>query len=232
MIGTEPKPFEEVAAALEGLDRLLVIGCGGCAAVCHTGGEPEVADMAAKLAGLGKRVLATGVPERTCYIHQTREVLDGMSAALQQSNAVVVLGCGGAVQTVRQATEERGLVRPIISTLNSMGHMDTLIPDALWMERCSECGDCILNETGGICPMTLCAKGLRNGPCGGTRDDGKCEADPEKDCAWELIYERLKALGQMEKMQAIHSPHDWSKTARPRTVVYPRAAGRLRRAEP
>jgi len=222
MIGTEPKPFEEVAAALEGLDTLVVIGCGGCAAVCHTGGEPEVAEMKTKLERLGKKVLATGVPERTCYIHQTGEILDGMPAALQQSDAVVVLGCGGAVQTVQQATEKRDLVRPIISTLNSMGHMDTLIPDALWMERCSECGDCVLNETGGICPMTLCAKGLRNGPCGGTRDDGKCEADPEKDCAWELIYERLKALGQLEKIRKIQPPHDWMRTARPRTVVYPR----------
>jgi organic hydroperoxide reductase OsmC/OhrA len=143
-----------------------------------------------------------------------------MPAALRDANAVVVLGCGGAVQTVRQATEERGLVRPVISTLNSMGHMDTLIPDTLWMERCSECGDCVLNETGGICPYTLCAKGLRNGPCGGTRADGKCEADPEKDCAWELIYERLKALGQLEKMRKIQLPHNWSKTARPRKIVY------------
>jgi organic hydroperoxide reductase OsmC/OhrA len=143
-----------------------------------------------------------------------------MRAALEKSDAIVVLGCGGAVQTVRQATEENGLALPVISTLNSIGHMDTVIPDALWMERCSECGDCVLNETGGICPVTLCAKGLRNGPCGGTRADGTCEADPEKDCAWELIYERLKAMGRLDKMRAIRPPHDWSKTARPRKIVY------------
>jgi ferredoxin len=231
MIGTEPKTFGEVAAALEGLNALVVIGCGGCAAVCHTGGEPEVAEMRAKLEDLGKTVLGAGVPERTCYIHQTRKVLDSMSAVLRRADAVVVLGCGGAVQTVRQATEERGLVLPIVSTLNSMGHMDTIIPDALWMERCSECGDCVLNETGGICPVTLCAKGLRNGPCGGTRADGKCEADPEKDCAWHLIYERLKALGQLEKMRTIRPPRDWSKTARPRKIVYRPVSEAMRGAE-
>ncbi|HET6441495.1 MAG TPA: hypothetical protein VFH53_03885 [Phycisphaerae bacterium] len=91
MIGTEPKPFEEVAAALEGLDTLVVLGCGGCAAVCHTGGEPEVAEMRTKLEHLGKEVPATGVPERTCYIHQTREILDGMPAA-PAANHLPVLG--------------------------------------------------------------------------------------------------------------------------------------------
>jgi len=219
MIGTQPKPFEEVTEALLTWSRLIVIGCGGCAKVCHTGGEPEVAQMSERLKGIGKEILATGVPERTCYIHHTTETLDGIREELIRADAVVVLGCGGAVQTVRQATEEFGLVKPVVSALNSIGHMDTLVPDALWMERCSECGDCMLNETGGICPITLCAKGLVNGPCGGTRDDGKCEADPEKDCAWQLIYERLEALGQLENMRRIRPPKNWSKMAKPRQIV-------------
>jgi ferredoxin len=230
MIGTEPKPFEEITGALEKRDRVILVGCGGCAAVCHTGGEPEVAQMAHRLNDYGKRVLATGVPERTCYIHHTQEVLGNMPEALRQADAVGVLGCGGGVQTVRQATEGLGLVIPVLSMLNSVGHMDTIVPDAVWMERCSECGDCILNETGGICPVTLCAKGLRNGPCGGTRDDGKCEADPEKDCAWHLIYERLKALGQLEKMRTIRAARDWRKTARPRKVFYPPVSQATREA--
>jgi ferredoxin len=220
MIGTEPKPTDEVARALQGLDSLVVLGCGGCATVCHTGGEPEVARMAEWMASIGKTVRATGVPERTCYIHHTREVLDRMPDAVRRADAVAVLGCGGAVQTVRQATEELRLVIPVVSTLNSVGHMDTVVPDALWVERCSECGDCILNETGGICPVTLCAKGLRNGPCGGTRDDGTCEADPEKDCAWQLIFNRLRALGRLDRLRKIYAPRDWRKTARPRSIAY------------
>lgn len=219
MIGTEPKRFDEMAEAVDDYTTLIVIGCGGCATVSHTGGEPEVAEMAEKLKGVGKELLATGVPERTCYIQHTTETLDAINEELIRADAVVVLGCGGAVQTVRQATEERGLIKPIVPALNSIGHMDTLVPDALWMERCSDCGDCMLNETGGICPITLCAKGLVNGPCGGTGDDGKCEADPEKDCAWQLIHERLKALGQLEKMRRIHPPKKWGRMAKPRTIV-------------
>jgi len=219
MIGTEPKPFEEVQDALGENERLVLVGCGGCAAVCHTGGEPEVAALGEKLAGIGKRVLAAVVPERTCYIHRTRESLDGIADALGEADVALVLGCGGAVQTVRQVTEERGLVMPVLAALNSMGHMDTLIPDGLWMERCSSCGNCMLNETGGICPVTLCAKGLVNGPCGGTRDDGTCEADPEKDCAWQLIYERLKALGQLDNLRRIRPPKRWGRMNRPRRIV-------------
>jgi len=219
MIGTQPKPFEEVIAALGSCSRLIVVGCGGCAAVCHTGGEPEVAEMAEELNRAGREVLATTVPERTCYIQHTKQALDALRNELDRADAVVVLGCGGAVQTVRQATEDYGLVMPVISALDSVGHMDTLVPDALWMERCSECGDCVLNETGGICPVTLCAKGLLNGPCGGTRDDGKCEADPEKDCAWQLIYDRLKALGQLDNMRRVHSPKKWSRMSKPRIIV-------------
>jgi len=220
MIGTELKPVDEIMEALSDYTTLIVIGCGGCATVSHTGGEPEVAGMTEKLKGMGKEILATGVPERTCYIHHTTDTLGGISDELIRADAVVVLGCGGAVQTVRQATQEYGLTKPVISALNSMGHMDTLVRDALWMERCSDCGDCMLNETGGICPITLCAKGLVNGPCGGTRDDGKCEADTEKDCAWQLIYERLKALGQLAKMRRIHPPKKWQRTSRPRTLVH------------
>jgi len=217
MIGTAPKPMQEVEAALEGKERIVVLGCGGCAKGCHTGGEPEVAQMADDLKKVGKTILATGVPERTCYIHHTKETMGAMSDALKQCDAIVVLGCGGAVQTVRQATEEYGVIKHVYSALNSVGHMDTVVPDALWIERCSECGECVLNETGGICPMTLCAKGLLNGPCGGAQN-GKCEVDPDRDCAWHLIYERLKALGELDRMKTIRAPKDYSKMARPRRI--------------
>ena len=219
MIGTEPKRFEDVQRVLNEYSRLIVVGCGGCAAVCHTGGEPEVEAMADKLAGIGKEVLATPVPERTCYIQHLRKSLGDIRSQLAASQALLILGCGGAVQTVRQFTEECDLVKPVVAGLNSMGHMDTLVPDTLWMERCSSCGDCMLNETGGICPITLCAKGLVNGSCGGTRDDGTCEADPEKDCAWELIYERLKALGQLNNLRRIRAPKNWGTMGRPRRIL-------------
>jgi len=219
MIGTEPMLLEDIQRALADHTRLVVVGCGGCAAVCHTGGEPEVKAMADTLAGLGKEILATSVPERTCYIQHLRASLGDIRSQLAASQAILILGCGGAVQTVRQFTEECDLVKPVVAALNSMGHMDTLVPDTLWMERCSSCGDCMLNETGGICPITLCAKGLVNGPCGGTRDDGTCEADPEKDCAWQLIYDRLKALGQLDNLRRIRAPKNWGKMGKPRRIL-------------
>ena len=219
MIGTQPKPFSEVVDAIGVQQRLLVIGCGGCAKVCHTGGEPEVEEMVRQLEAEGHVVLASGVPERTCYIQHVRAFFEETREQLEQCDCVVILGCGGAVQTVRQATEEYGMVKPVVSALDSVGHMDTVVPDALWVERCSECGDCMLNETGGICPVTLCAKGLINGPCGGSRD-GKCETDPERDCAWVLIYRRLEALGQLDRMQRVRKPKDYSKANRPRQITY------------
>jgi len=219
MIGTEPKPFSEVLQAIGRRSKPFVVGCGGCAKVCHTGGEPEVDEMVRQLQAEGRVVPASGVPERTCYIHHVQTFFDQHPQELEACDCLVILGCGGAVQTVRQATEERGMVKPIISALNSVGHMDTVISDTLWVERCSECGDCMLNETGGICPITLCAKGLINGPCGGSRD-GKCETDPERDCAWMLIYERLKALDQLDKMQVIRGLRDHSKANRPRKIVW------------
>ena len=219
MIGTQPKPFSEVVDAIGVQQRLLVIGCGGCAKVCHTGGEPEVEEMVRQLQAKGRVVLASGVPERTCYIQHVRAFFEETREQLEQCDCLVILGCGGAVQTVRQATEEYGMVKPVVSALDSVGHMDTVVPDALWVERCSECGDCMLNETGGICPVTLCAKGLINGPCGGSRD-GKCETDPERDCAWVLIYRRLEALGQLDRMQRVRKPKDYSKANRPRQITY------------
>lgn len=158
MIGTVPKPIEEVLEALKPYRKVLVIGCGGCAKVCRTGGEPEIEMMTLKLESNGKEVIGSGVPERTCYIHHTKKILDELKGDLGICEAIVVLGCGGAVQTVRQATEEYGLIKGVISALNSVGHMDTVVPDTVWIERCVECGDCVLNETGGLCPVTLCAK--------------------------------------------------------------------------
>jgi hypothetical protein len=76
-------------------------------------------------------VLASGVPERTCYIQHVGVFFDERREWLEQCDCAVILGCGGAVQTVRQATEEYGMVRPVVSALNSVGHMDTVVPDAL-----------------------------------------------------------------------------------------------------
>jgi hypothetical protein len=95
--------------------------------------------------------------------------------------------------------------------------MDTVVAGELAIEQCRECGQCVLNMTGGICPVTKCAKGLLNGPCGGPQD-GKCEADPEKDCAWILIFKRMQALGRVDDLKNYMEPKDWSLAGKPRQV--------------
>jgi len=217
MIGTTPKPFEEIQNALKGYEKVAVIGCDGCAKVCMTGGSDQVAEMAQKLKEKGKTVLFALSPERTCYVGKTKVALDPHIDKLKSADAVLILGCGGAVQITRQVLENYHLTIPVKVGLDSVGHMDTLIMGELAIEQCQECGECILNETGGICPVTKCAKSLLNGPCGGA-ENGKCEVDSQRDCAWILIYSRMAALGELDKLRRFMAPKDYSKMAKPRRL--------------
>jgi len=217
MIGTTPKPFEEILAALEDYQKIAVVGCDGCAKACLTGGTDQVEEFSGRLREMGKQVVLEATPERTCYLAKSHTKLDPYVDQLKEAEAVIVMGCGGAVQITRQVTEELGLTIPIKTALDSVGHMDTLIPGELAMEQCQECGECILNETGGICPVTKCAKGLLNGPCGGA-ENGKCEVDPQRDCAWILIYNRMQRLGELDKLKRFMAPKDYSKMAKPRIL--------------
>jgi hypothetical protein len=78
-------------------------------------------------------------------------------------------------------------------------------------ERCAECGECLLAYTGGLCPITLCAKSLVNGQCGGTGYDGSCEVSKSRRCGWHMIYERLRDLGRLDDMRRLHTPRDYRK---------------------
>ncbi len=217
MIGTANKPEQEVLEAVGKYHKVIVAGCNGCAKVCKTGGEAQVASMAEQLRKNGKEVVLEVTPERTCYINHTLASLEGKEKQLKESEAILVLGCGGAAQIVRQATEELGLTIPVKIALDSVGHMDTVVAGTLALEQCQECGECVLNETGGICPVTKCAKSLLNGPCGGA-ENGKCEVDRDRDCAWILIYERLKALGEVDSLSGYQEPKDYAKFNKPRSL--------------
>jgi ferredoxin len=217
MIGTTKKPLEEILTVLEPYKKNAVIGCNGCAKVCKTGGDEEVAELSEILRNHGKEIILEVTPDRTCYVDKTSSVLTPNLDKLKQADAVLVLGCGGAVQITRKVLEDMDLTIPIKAALNSVGHMDTLISGELALEQCQECGECILNDTGGICPVTKCAKGLLNGPCGGAQD-GKCEVDPNRDCAWVLIYNRMAALGELEKLKRFVEAKDYRKMAKPRTL--------------
>ncbi|AFM27527.1 methylenetetrahydrofolate reductase C-terminal domain-containing protein [Desulfomonile tiedjei] len=217
MIGTARKSDSEILEALSKYRKIIVTGCNGCAKACKTGGEAQVPVMAEQLRKNGKEVVLEVVPERTCYINHTMAAFEGKEEQLRESDAILVLGCGGAVQIVRQATEQLGMTVPVKIGLNSVGHMDTTIAGAFALEQCQECGDCVLNETGGICPFTKCAKNLLNGPCGGA-ENGKCEVDRDRDCAWVLIYNRLAALGELGSLSIYREPKDYAKFNKPRSL--------------
>jgi len=220
MIGQTQKPLEEILGYLEGREKVVLVGCGGCATVFHTGGEPEVKEMADILSQNGKEVLAAIAPpfgEFTCYAPWSKARLSKYRREIEECDAILMLTCGDGLQVVREfiLEGEFDLLKPIYPGTNAIGHMGG--GPTLFREKCQQCGECELGRYAGICPLTQCAKGLLNGPCGGSKD-GKCEVDPERDCAWVLIYERLRALGELDRMREEPRTKDYSKMTRPRRI--------------
>jgi len=205
MIIGEQKPLEEIKAMTADHERILVLGCGTCVTVCFAGGEKEVGilasslRMASKIDGEEKTINETTV-QRQCEW----EFLDEIQQQLESHDLVLSMACGIGVQAIAERFPE-ATVAPALNT-TFLG-----LPEeqGLWTERCAACGECILHKTAGICPIARCAKSLLNGPCGGSQG-GKCEIDPELACAWQLIYDRLKARGQLDRMLAIEPARDWS----------------------
>jgi len=206
VIIAKPKPVAEVFEFTEKFDKLLIVGCGGCASVCAAGGEKEVKELAEQLKDMyhnkGMQVsIDTAVVVRQCdgqYIEEIAEMVE-------RAGAVISLGCGVGVQFLAERYADK-LVLPGLNTLSAGG----TVQPGVWEERCGLCGKCMLHQTGGICPVTRCAKKIQNGPCGGAQD-GKCEINPNVPCAWHLIYEKLAAVGRLDLMMKYRSPKDWSK---------------------
>ena len=211
MINAERKPMEEIRLMIAPYKKLLLVGCGTCVTVCWVGGEKEVGILASqlRLAGSmeGKEIsILEATVERQCEKEMVAELRDKVA----EVEAVVSLACGAGVQTMAEVFEEK----PILPAVNT-SFIGMPEKEGLWVEMCGACGDCFLDRTGGICPMVRCAKGLLNGPCGGTRKGGKCEIDPEKDCAWTLIYRRLAEQGRLDLMRKYYPPKNFRAVKRP-----------------
>ncbi|MBU0516939.1 MAG: methylenetetrahydrofolate reductase C-terminal domain-containing protein [Proteobacteria bacterium] len=204
---TRPKPAEEVDRLLDDAGRVFVIGCGTCTTLTKTGGLEEVAAEVKRLTEAGRLVTGSVVLPVACD-ELTAEALAEHGDAINMADAVLVMSCAFGVQTVA-----RQLVKTVVP------FQDTLFIGKekgrlLFDEICQQCGDCILGETGGVCPVVSCHKGLVNGPCGGT-NAGKCEIDADKDCAWTLIYERLEKLGKLDLMRRLQPPRNHQVEPRP-----------------
>lgn len=201
MLLSKQKPFEEILRYLDGESKVFLLGCDGCAQASGTGGPTQVAEMKAKLEAAGKKVTGTDVIDFLCQKALIKSKLNTKVNDVMAADSILVMTCGVGVQATAASVNK--LCHPACDTVNLGGSRGE------WSgsERCMECGDCVLDTTGGICPLTACSKGLLSGQCGGA-SRGKCEISPDKDCGWELIYYRLKALGQLDKLRRLVPPKD------------------------
>jgi len=214
MIITKQKEFKEVLKHLAGQDKVFLIGCGECSTTCKTGGEAEVIAMVRALEKNGKAITGYCIPSAPCVAAQVKLAIAKNKKKIDASDAVLVLACGLGIQSVKDNLRCDKPIHIACDTL-FMGAVDA---GGAFLEKCSACGDCVLETTGMICPVTRCPKALLNGPCGG-QDKGKCEVDKTRDCVWILIYDELKKRGKLGLLREIKAPKDHSKMAKPRQLA-------------
>ncbi|MBM3155711.1 MAG: 5,10-methylenetetrahydrofolate reductase [Chloroflexi bacterium] len=207
---TRQKPLEEITKQLEGIERLYLVGCGTCATMTKTGGKDEVLAMKERLQGAGKMITGWTVIPTACDT-MTEASLAENNGAIQSADCFLVMSCALGVQKIASYNGKPAI--PALDTL-FIGVEDS---PGLFHEVCDQCGHCVLGYTAGICPITACHKGLLNGPCGGT-NNGKCEVDKNRDCAWTLIYDRLKAQGRLDLMKKYQPPRNSQIAPRPRVT--------------
>lgn len=212
MIITKQKEFKDILSYLEDAKKVFLIGCGECSTTCKTGGEAEVVAMKASLEREGKTVTGYCIPSAPCVAAKVKLELAKNRKALEASDAILVLACGLGIQSVKENLRVEKPVHVACDTL----FMGAVGQNGAFFEKCSACGDCVLELTGAICPVTRCPKSILDGPCGG-QDKGKCEVDRDKDCVWILIYNELKKHNKLNLLKKRHPAKDHSKTAKPRS---------------
>ena len=205
---TKQKPFDEIEQQLDGFDPVYIVGCGTCATMTKTGGIDQVLEMKEQLQELGKLVIGWTVIPTACD-EMTEVALRESDGAIKNANCILVMACALGVHRVSLYINKPAI--PALDTL-FIGVEDS---PGYFHEVCAQCGQCVLGEMAGICPLTACHKGLLNGPCGGT-NNGKCEVDKEKDCAWTLIYQRLKEQDRLNLMRKYQPPKNYQVVPRPR----------------
>jgi len=205
MIIADRKPIDDIYAMIKPFDKVLVVGCGGCVTVCLTGGERSVAVLAEQLRLKdnlegGGRTFDEVTITRQC----DAEYVETIRARAAEADVLLSMACGVGVNYMTE----------VLGDCITLPAMDTNclaanIRAGEWAERCAACGNCMLEQTGGICPIARCSKSLMNGPCGGTQD-GRCEVNPDLDCAWAKIVDRMDKLGRLDELTELSPPRDWS----------------------
>jgi len=206
MITAERKPLAEIKESIAPYKKLLVVGCGSCVAECASGGEKETALLASQLRmDARKEGRDLEIKEITIDRQCVYEFIDQLADAIDRYDAVLSLGCGAGVQAVAEVFGRTHVIPALNTTF--IGQTKEA---GLWIENCRACGDCKLDYFADVCPVTRCAKGLFNGPCGGSKE-GKCEVDPDTPCAWQLIVTRLEERGKLDAMEKVYPPARWSR---------------------
>lgn len=205
MIVGEQKPIAEIKEIIVPYRKLLILGCGTCVKTCFAGGEDEVATLASalrlaiKMDG-GEVEIEEFTIERQCE----NEFIQDAAAPISRNDSVLSLACGAGVQALARRFEKT----PVLPGVNTT-FLGVLERQGVFTEECSGCGNCELAIFGGVCPITRCSKKLLNGPCGGSIQ-GICEVNPEIECAWQLIIQRLTTLGQLDNLRIYIPPKNWS----------------------
>lgn len=214
MIISRQKPLDKLLSILREYNKIFLIGCGECATTCKSGGEEEVLKMKKDLEQSGKIITGYCIPSAPCLAARLKTELAKNFKTLRQAEAVLVLACGLGAQSFKDNDRMNLAVFPACDTIFG-AVMDA---QGNFFEKCSMCAECVLDETAGICPITLCPKSLLNGPCGGM-NKGKCEVDNEKDCVWALIYKELEKNKKLESLKEIRGPKDFKKSVRPHKLI-------------
>ncbi|MDY6904954.1 MAG: methylenetetrahydrofolate reductase C-terminal domain-containing protein [Thermodesulfobacteriota bacterium] len=215
MIVAERKPFEEVAASIQDYKKVLVTGCATCVAVCLAGGEKEVGVLASQLRLKAKAAdKDTAFGEATVQRQCDMEFLAEMDDLVPEYDALISLACGAGIQFLA----ERYPDKPVMAGVNT--RFIGVNRDVGWYEeKCKACGNCVLSQTAGVCPVTMCAKSLFNGPCGGTSNES-CEIHKDQPCAWFKIHERLSRQGRLANILEVFPANDW-RNQKPQTLIQP-----------
>ncbi len=216
MVISKQKDIKAILHAIGAGKNVFILGCGECATTCKSGGEEEVKRLKVLLEESGKSVTGYCVPQAPCIAAKTKLELAKNRKFMEAADTIIVLACGLGVQSVKENLRMERRVIPGCDTL-FMGEIDQ---DGNFLERCSACGECILELTGTICPVTRCPKSLLNGPCGG-QNKGKCEVNRDNDCVWVMIYEQLKKEGRLDALKRIIPAKDHSRSGKPRMFKIP-----------
>ena len=191
MLITQLKAKETIVSLVEG-KKVFIINCQGCKEVHFP--EKEAVALQKELAADGN---VTGIlkTDYICNPENMKLRLKRYESKIEAADVVLVFSCGVGVQTIAEYLEDKK-VYAACDTIRLPGFQGVTTLE----HNCDQCGECYLNLTGGICPITACSKSLVNGQCGGTKN-GKCEVDPDMECGWERIYRRLEEIGRLDLLK-------------------------------